>query len=30
MFLVWEPYVDFGLNMLGGDLMEIPRVYGFV
>ncbi len=25
-----HPYVDFGLKLLGGDLMAIPRVYGFV
>jgi hypothetical protein len=30
MFLVWQPYVDFGLKLLGGDLMAIPGVYGFV
>jgi hypothetical protein len=30
MFLIWQPCVDFGLKLLGGDLMAIPRVYGFV
>ncbi|CAK9191908.1 unnamed protein product [Sphagnum jensenii] len=28
--LMERPYVDFGLKLLGGDLMAIPGVYGFV
>jgi Ca2+-dependent lipid-binding protein len=28
--LMEKPYVDFGLKVLGGDLMAIPGVYGFV
>ncbi|CAK9234286.1 unnamed protein product [Sphagnum troendelagicum] len=28
--LMQKPYVDFGLKVLGGDLMAIPGLYGFV
>jgi hypothetical protein len=28
--LVLQPHVDFGLKVLGGDLMAIPGLYGFV
>ncbi|KAH8961658.1 hypothetical protein BDL97_05G060600 [Sphagnum fallax] len=28
--LMEKPHVDFGLNVLGGDLMAIPGLYGFV
>lgn len=29
-FWCWQPHVDFGLKLLGGDVMAIPGLYGFV
>lgn len=30
IFFFFQPHVDFGMNILGGDIMSIPGLYQFV